>query len=468
MTDHGDAQARERAVVRRTVLAAASIAAFLTPFMSSGINIGMPAIGRELDMSAVSLGWVATAYQLTAAMFLVPFGRLADIVGRKRIFGLGLAVNMSGSALAALARTGWALILFRGLQGVGGAMIFGTGIAMLTSVYPAGERGRALGINTAATYLGLSLGPVLGGFLVRFLGWRSIFWVNIPLAASALLIVLLNLRGDWAESRGERFDWQGSLVFGLGLVALMTGFSRLPSTIGAALTAGGLVLLALFIRHESRVESPVLDVGLFRGNRVFAFSNLAALVNYSATFAVGFLLSLYLQYIKALPPHSAGFVLLAQPAVMALASPFAGRLSDRVEPRIIASLGMALTSLGLLALSFLRPWTPLPVVLLMLGGLGLGFGLFSSPNTNAVMGSVERRNFGVASATLGTMRLSGQMFNAGTTMMIFALFLGGARIVPELYPVFLKAMKTAFFLYACICFAGVFASLARGNRPVNG
>jgi MFS family permease len=153
---------------------------------------------------------------------------------------------------------------------------------------------------------------------------------------------------------------------------------------------------------------------------------------------------------------------------MALASPFAGRLSDRVEPRIIASLGMALTSLGLLALSFLRPWTPLPVVLLMLGGLGLGFGLFSSPNTNAVMGSVERRNFGVASATLGTMRLSGQMFNAGTTMMIFALFLGGARIVPELYPVFLKAMKTAFFLYACICFAGVFASLARGNRPVNG
>jgi EmrB/QacA subfamily drug resistance transporter len=450
--------------LRRTALVAANLAAFLTPFMSSAINVAMPSIGREFSLSAVALGWVATAFMLLAAMCLVPLGRVADIVGRKRVFAIGLGVHTVATVLAALAPSGAVLIAARGLQGLGGAMIFGTAIAVLTSVFQPGERGQVLGWNTAATYLGLSLGPVLGGFLVHGWGWRSIFWATALVSLAALVLVLWKLDQEWAEARGEGFDWMGSVVFGLGLVALMYGFSRLRSPLGLALTIGGLLALAGFVRVEARAASPVLDLRLFRANRIFLFSNLAALINYSSTWAVGFLLSLYLQYIKGLPPQRAGLVLIAQPVMMALCSPFAGKLSDRSEPRIVASLGMSLTAAALVLFGFLRPDTPFTVLVAGLAVLGLGFGLFSSPNTNAIMGSVDRRFYGVASATLGTMRLSGQMLSAGTTMMIFSLFLGRNPIVPEFYPAFLTSVRTAFVLYALLCTAGVFASMARGNR----
>jgi len=458
------AHASDRSM-RRTALAVSMVSSFLTPFMASGINVAMPLIGKEFDLSAVALGWVLTAYTLAAAMFLVPFGRLADLVGRKRIFALGIGVNIAGTVLGALAASGFALILARAVQGLGGAMIFGTGIAILTSVYPHGERGRALGLNTAAVYSGLSLGPVIGGFLVHAWGWRSVFWATVPIAALALLLTLVRLKGEWADARGEGFDIVGSIIFGSGLVALMYGFSRLPSLPGIALTAAGLLALTGFVDFELHSRHPLLDLRIFRHNRIFAFSNLAALFNYSATSAVAFLMSLYLQYIKGLPPQKAGLVLVAQPLVMALASPFAGRLSDRTEPRLIASAGMALSAAGLLLFSFLGPDTGFGFIVGSLVCLGLGFGLFSSPNTNAVMCSVERRHLGIASAALGTMRLTGQMMSAGTTMMIFALFMGRVPIEPPVYPLFLRSARFAFAFFAFLCVAGVFASLARGDRP---
>jgi len=464
---HQPTLAAERPL-RRTALAVSMVSSFLTPFMASGINVAMPFIGREFGLSAVAMGWVLTAYTLAAAMFLVPFGRLADLVGRKRIFALGIGVNITGTALAALAPSALFLIVGRAVQGVGGAMIFGTGVAILTSVYAPGERGRALGLNTASVYSGLSLGPVLGGFLVHAWGWRSIFWATVPVAALALTLTVVRLKGDWADARGEGFDIKGAVVFGAGLVALMYGFSRLPSSLGLLLTGAGALALAGFVLFELRVPAPLLDLRLFLRNRIFAFSNLAALLNYSATSAVAFLMSLYLQYIKGLPPQKAGLVLVAQAVVMAVTSPFAGRLSDRSEPRLIASLGMALSAAGLLLLSFLGPATGLGFIVASLVCLGLGFGLFSSPNTNAVMCSVEKRHLGIASATLGTMRLTGQMLSAGTTMMIFALVMGRAPIVPSVYPLFLSSARFAFVLFSALCVAGVFASLARGNRARNG
>jgi len=450
--------------LQRTALAVSMVSSFLTPFMASGINVAMPFVGREFGLSAVALGWVVTAYMLAAAMFLVPFGRLADLVGRKKIFALGIGVNIAGTATAALAPSVFFLILGRVIQGIGGAMIFGTGVAILTSVYPPGERGHALGLNTAAVYTGLSLGPVLGGFLVHAWGWRSVLWATVPIAAAALGLTLVRLKGEWAEARGEGFDFQGSIIFGSGLVALMYGFSRLPSVLGFALTGAGLLALVGFVLFELRARTPLLDLRLFGKNRIFAFSNLAALINYSATSAVAFLMSLYLQYVKGLPPQKAGLVLVAQPIVMALASPFAGKLSDRSEPRVIASLGMALSAAGLVLFSFLRSATGFGFIVGSLVCLGLGFGLFSSPNTNAVMGSVEKRHLGIASAALGTMRLSGQMLSAGITMMIFALVMGRAPIQPSVYPQFLRSVRIAFVFYALLCVAGIFASLARGNR----
>jgi MFS family permease len=214
---------------------------------------------------------------------------------------------------------------------------------------------------------------------------------------------------------------------------------------------------------ETRQKQPVLNISFFRNNTVFAFSNLAALINYSATFAVAFLLSLYLQYVKGFSPEHAGLILIAQPVIMVICSPIAGSLSDRIEPRIVASIGMALTTAGLVMLTFLSNVTSLQYVLISLVILGLGFGFFSSPNTNAVMGSVERKFYGVASGTLGTMRLTGQAFSMGMVLLLFALYIGRVQITPEYYPLFLKSMKIAFSISAALCFAGIFASIARGR-----
>lgn len=453
----------EDAAVKRAVLVIATLTAFLTPFMASSINIALPAIERDFHIDAVLLAWVATSFLLPAAVFLLPFGRLADIHGRKRIFGWGIATYTAASFLCGLSPSIMSLITFRVLQGVAGAMIFATGVAMLTSVFPVGERGRVLGLNVAAVYLGLSLGPPLGGLLTQSLGWRSLFLLNVPLGVIILALVLWSLKADWAEARGERFDLLGTLLYCLSLTMIMYGVPLLTARTGSWLVAMGLLGLVAFFRWEQRVEHPVLDVNLLRGNAVFTFSNLAALINYSATFAVTFLLSLYLQYTKGLGPRDAGLILVSQPLVMAAFSPIAGRLSDRIEPRTVASLGMAFTVLGLVLLAFLGEGTPLAFIVATLVILGFGFALFSSPNTNAVMSSVDRRLYGVASATLGTMRLSGQMLSMGIAMLVFALYVGRVRIGAANPASFLYSLKVAFAIFAILCFFGIFASLARGR-----
>ena len=450
-------------VNKRTALLIATLSSFLTPFMGSSVNIALPSIGKEFAMDAVLLSWVATAYLLAAAMFLVPFGKIADIQGRKKIFAYGILVYTLASLLCALSTSAIWLIGCRILQGIGSAMIFGTGVAILTSVFPVGERGRALGINVAATYTGLSVGPVLGGFLTQHFGWRSIFLANVPLGLVIIPLVVWKLQGEWAAAKGEKFDFAGSAVYGLSLVVIMYGFSLVPALPGAWLILIGVLGILAFVRWEIRVGSPVLNMSLFRNNTVFAFSNLAALINYSATSAVGFLLSLYLQYIKALSPQNAGLVLVSQPVMMAIFSPLAGRLSDRIEPRIVASVGMALTTIGLTPFVFLNEQTPLGFIVASLVLLGFGFALFSSPNTNAVMSSVENRFYGVASATLGTMRLTGQMLSMGIAMLILAIYVGKVQITAEYYALFLTSMKTAIAIFAALCFLGIFASLARGK-----
>jgi EmrB/QacA subfamily drug resistance transporter len=448
---------------KRVALLIAAMGSFLTPFMSSSVNIALPSIGKALSIDAVLLSWVATAYLLAAAMFLVPFGRIADIHGRKRVFTYGMLLDGFSSLLAAASTSATFLIVCRVLQGIGGAMIFGTGVAILTSVFPPGERGRALGFNVAAVYSGLSLGPFLGGLLTQHLGWRSVFLVNVPLGWSIVAVVAWKLKGEWAGARGEKFDWIGSAIYSLALVAVMYGLSRLPATLGVGLILAGTLGIVAFVRWELGTQNPILDVNLFGHNTVFAFSNLAALINYSATFAVSFLMSLYLQYIKGFSPQNAGLVLVAQPVMQAIFSPFAGRLSDRVEPRVVASLGMACTVAGLFSFIFLGQGTSLPFIVASLMLLGFGFALFSSPNTNAIMGAVEMRFYGVASATLGTMRLIGQVLSMGIAMLIFALYIGRVQITPDYYPLFLKSVKAAFTVFVALCCVGIFASLARGR-----
>jgi EmrB/QacA subfamily drug resistance transporter len=448
---------------KNSALLVATLASFLTPFMTSAVIIALPSIGKEFSLNAILLSWVPTSYILAAAVFLVPFGRLADIYGRKKIFTCGIFIYTASSFFTAISDSATALIFSRILQGIGSAMIFSTAVAIVTSAFPIGERGRVLGINVAAVYLGLSVGPFLGGFLTQQLGWRSIFWANVLLGLIIIASIYWKLKGEWAEAKGEKFDLAGSLIYSLAIISIMYGFSLLPSIPGGALILLGIVNLLVFVRFENKREHPVLNTNLFRGNVTFAFSNLAALINYSATSAVAFLLSLYLQYLKRLSPQDAGLILLFQPAMMTIFSPLAGRLSDRIEPRIVASTGMAFTTAGLFLFIFLNENTSRSLIMAYLILLGFGFALFSSPNTNAIMSSVEKRFYGIASGTLATMRLTGQMLSLGIAMLIFAIYIGRVRITPEYYPLFLKSAKAAFAVFSALCFVGIFASLARGK-----
>ncbi len=440
-----------------------SLASFLTPFMLSSVNIALPKIGDEFSLNAILLSWVSTSYTLASAMFLVPFGRIADIYGRRKVFSYGILVYTLASAFCAGSVSVFMLIISRVIQGIGGAMIFGTSVAILTSSYPLNERGRVLGINVATVYVGLSLGPTLGGIMTQQLGWRSIFIANVPLGVIISIFAFWKLKEEHIQPEGEKFDFPGSLIYGIMLVSIMYGFSKLPNIKGIILVSIGILFVIAFIRWELKLKNPVLNLTLFKSSKVFAFSNLAALINYSATAAVGFLLSLYLQYIKGLSPQNAGLVLLSQPIMQAIFSPFAGKLSDNIEPRIVASTGMSLTVICLLLLAFIANETSLIYIVTILVFLGFGFALFSSPNTNAIMSSIEKRFYGVASGTLATMRLVGGILSMGIVMIIFTLHMGVVKITPEHYGAFLVSAKTAFFIFSVLCFFGVLASLARGK-----
>jgi MFS family permease len=396
-------------------------------------------------------------------MFLVPLGRLADIHGRKRVFTLGAATFALAAAVAGFSTSGSMLIASRALQGVGSAMIFGTGVAILTSVFPVEERGRVLGLNVAAVYMGLSLGPFLGGWMTGQLGWRSIFFLAAFLGLLVITFVLWKLRGEWAEAKGEPFDLVGSMLYMLSLLALIVGFSHLTEPLGWGLLPIGVMGLVGFLAWERRTAYPVLKIELFSGNRAFALSNAAALINYAATAAVSFLLSLYLQYIRGLGPQQAGAILLAQPIVQATFSPMAGWLSDRIEPRLVASTGMGVTMLGLLLLVFLKPTTPWWATIACLVLLGFGFALFSSPNMSAIMGSVQRKFYGVASGMLGTMRLVGQTLSLGIATLLLAMFIGQVAIGPQHHSSLMAAINSAFAIFALLCGGGILASLTRGN-----
>jgi EmrB/QacA subfamily drug resistance transporter len=445
------------------VLLVTTIASFITPFALSAVNIALPTIGKELSLDAVMLGWITTAVLMSSAALLVPFGRIADIYGRKRIFICGMVIFTLSSLFSGMANSATMLISCRVFQGIGGAMVVGTTAALLITVFPATESGKVLGINVAATYLGLSLGPVLGGVLTQHLGWRSIFFLGAFLGLVVIGVVLWKLKGEWTGARGEKFDLTGSVIYILGLVALVYGFTLLPEISGVWLIVGGIIGLSVFIRWEMRTRSPVLDISLFRNNKTFALSNLAALINYSATWAVSFLISLYLQYLKGFNPESAGLILVAMPAMQAIFSPLAGRLSDRIEPRLIASAGMALTTVGLTIFIFLNKETPLGLIVGNLILMGFGFAFFSSPNTNAVMSSAPKAAYAVASATLGTMRSVGMVLSMGVAMLMFALYMGRVQITTEYYPLFQESMKTSFIVFAVLCFGSIFASLARGK-----
>jgi EmrB/QacA subfamily drug resistance transporter len=447
----------------KSALFVATLTSFMGPFVISSINVALPTIQKELNANAVQLSWVATILLLATAVMLVPMGRIADLYGRKRIFAWGLALFSLSSIFAGFSGSIQMLIFARAIQGASAAMFVTTGMAILTSIFPPQKRGRVIGIYVSAVYIGLSVGPFAGGILTQHIGWRSLFFLVGPFGLICLYVTLKYLKGEWADAQGETLDVVGSVLYVVSILLVVYGASNLPDFNAIYYVLTGLVCLGVFIWQELRVKFPVFEVRLFSENKLFAFSSLAALINYSATFAVAFLLSLYLQYIKGMTPQVAGTILVAQPIIMAIFSPLAGKWSDRIEPRKIASGGMAITALGLFLFLVINNDTSIPYIVAILVMLGFGFAMFSSPNMSAIMGSVEKRFFGVASGTVATMRLIGQMISMAIAMVLFSIFIGHQEISPANYHLFLKCVKVSFLISAMLCVVGVYFSFFRGE-----
>ncbi len=447
-------------IARKVVLFVTSVQTLLTPYMSSSVNIALPTIGKEFSLDAVTLSWVATIYLLVSAVFCVPFGRVADMFGRKKVFMVGVSIFTLSSFLLTSVASGVLLITLRAFQALGASMVYGTCIPILVSAYPPKDRGKVLGINAACTYIGLSVGPYIGGFLTQNFGWRSIFLCVVPLGVLVLAASLWKMGWERGALKREKFDFTGSSIYSLSLVAVMYGLSLLPQLAGILTVAGGIAGAIVFALWEMRTNTPILNVRLLASNRTFAFSNVAALINFSSTYAINYLLSLYLQYIRGFSPQSAGATLLFMPVMQAVFSPFVGRLSDRVRPQVLAATGMGITALGLGTFIFVTDSTPIFVIIAGLMVCGTGLSLFASPNSNAVMSSVDAGSYGVASGTMQTMRLLGQNMSLALATLIISLLIGRVQMQPEHYPAFLQCVKIAFMIMTPLSACGIFASLA--------
>lgn len=442
-----------------------SMAMWMCAFMASAVNVALPSIQTEFGLGAVALGWIPLAYMLASAAFLVPFGQIADILGRRLVYLGGLLLFLLCTLALIFVPAYAPMIILRVMQGIGASMMFASSHAMVALAYPVGQRGRAMGVLVATVYIGQVMGPIVGGVLTHNLGWRSIFAFAAAFAFINLLLDLFLLRrAEWREE-SHGFDWLGSTVYVASLSAFLVGLSWLPNSVAIVLVIGGAGGLVLFGWYEGRVRVPILDLRLFRNNRMLTLSNLAALASYAAIAAMTLLMSLYLQFIRGLDPQTAGLLLVTGVVFQAAISPWAGRLSDRVEPRWVASGGMALCTIGLLTFSFLTSGTPYWSVVITLIVLGVGYALFSSPNQNAILCSVERRNVTMASTTLGTARQVGQALSVAIVTLVMAAIVGREEIQPSDYPDLLLAIRVSFAILAFICALGFAASLARGSFP---
>ncbi len=437
---------------------------FLAPFMVSALIVAIPTIGREFSMSASEMSWLATAFFLAASMFLLPMGRIADIFGVKLVFTAGICVYFFSALLAALAPSSEILIAARFLNGMGAAMIFGTSFALLSLSLPENERGQALGINIAANMLGFSLGFQAGGLLTYYLSWRGFFLLTLPIDLLVLALIVLKLPGECAYSRGQKLDLKGAGMIAVLLFLMVTGLSELPRSQGAISLIAGLVLLVIFAFWEMRSNSPIIDPRLLAKNRPFAYASAAVLIFNAGSFAVIFLFSLYLQYLRGFDAREVGLILLAATLIMAALVSYAGRLSDRFRAYLISSAGISISILGILPMIFLDSTTPLEAVLIEFLLLLTGVALFTPPMVKIVLSCISREMYGVGSSLAEMMRLLGNSMSMAITSVAFTQFLGGADIKPEHYPAFLESMRAIFAVFFVLLLFGLALTVAAGRR----
>jgi len=450
---------------KTAVLITLSITSFLVPYMGSSLNLALPELAHAFNLDAKKLGWITSAFLIATAVFQIPFAKIADLFGRKKVFLLGVALFGVSSVACAGAWDFVSLIVFRVFSGLGSAMIFGTNLAILSSTYEASERGKAMGVLTAVVYMALAVGPFLGGILTHYFGWESVFYIPGTILIVQAISVPLLIKREWKEDSSKHFDKRGSLIFGLAMFCFVFGFSEFPHIYAFALVLVGILLFVSFYNYEKHKEDPVFHVRLFGGNKVFTLASIAAFFSYAATTASFFMLSLYLQFVRGFDARDAGLVLVSAAVVQSIVAFFAGSLADKFEPSKISMLGMSLNAIGLFGLFFAELDSSLFFIIPMLLFLGIGIGVFGAPNTKVIMGSVEKKLISQASATVGTMRLSGQAFSMGIAMMSISLFIGNSPIVPENFENFMQSWRLSFIFCATLCIVGAYTSRACVKLP---
>ena len=461
-TEHADHTDSER----RIVLIACCIGAFLAPLITTMINLAVPTISVEFGIAAHSQGWLVMAYFLSSVAFMIPMARLSDLYGKRKLFMIGIIIVLVSSLMSALSSSFAVLLAWRLITGLGTACISSTSISMIAQIYPRASRGLPLALNTMCIYIGASIGPALGGFITDLLGWRWMFFSIVPFALAAFFAIFM-FKKDFRTSEGEPFDLKGSLLYGIGIVALMYGVLTVPEILSSVFIAGGIVLLIMFFRYETREKYPVLMVSLFKG-KTFRRSTIAAFLNYGASYAVVFTLSLYLQNIGNMGPATAGLIILIQPAIQSVVTPFSGRASDIINPRILTTAGMIMMCGGTAVMATLSANIEMIKIYAILILTGLGYALFSTPNTNRVMGGVSEKHYSESSGVISVMRQVGMMSSVAIIMCMIAFTMGSDTHIHDMVPEFISAIRYTFTICFLLAVCGTFMSWFSEDKGTEG
>jgi EmrB/QacA subfamily drug resistance transporter len=446
----------EKPAIAKFALIIVCLGSIIGPLGMASVNIAIPDLAAELQANAKMVSWLPTLFILSSVIFMLPASKLADNYGRKRIYAYGMALNAFSSFMCGLGTSIEWVLFWRFIQGGASAMIFGPGVAIITSVTPSHKRGAALGIAAACVYVGLTIAPAVGGWLTELWGWRSVFFFQVPIVVALLILIKMRLSGEWKNDEKTRYDWWGTGIFTVFSSFLVYGLSILPHIFGAVMLVLSAISLALFILHQSRSRRPLIRVQMFRESRVFSMSLTTSLLMYASNFPLIFLMSLYLQFVKGLSPSHAGQVLLLQALSMAIMAPLSGKLADRFQPRLLATLGCVIVACGLLVLSLMDTQTSVTYIASSLLLIGVGFGLFSTPNNNAIMGGVKRHEVGVASASMNLARTIGNLFGMSLVNLMVHYYLGDAQFTQEQNPALIQTVEMAlnmsltFVLIACV------------------
>ena len=448
---------------KSSVIYVSVITSFITTFMGSALNLSVPALEKEFHVSAGTVSWVITIYMLTCASFAVPFGRLGDRVERRRILYMGILIFSISSAAAVFSAGIGFFLAARIMQGIGASMIFSTNIAILVGAFDEDMRGKVLGYSTCATYVGLSAGPVAGGILNYNFGWRSVFIATAIVSAVAFCVAFFRLPySKKTEFERKPEDLAGNILFVISVILLMYGISSLrQGRVSLFILGSGIASFIVFIYRESKARNPLVDLKIFRDNPSFLLLNLAAMINYGANFVMSYMLSVYLQIIKGMTSQLAGVILVTNTAVMAVLSPYMGKLSDRLSPSKLSALGMSLCAASLFIFSGLTQDTSTAKIIFTLALSGAGLALFSAPNTNAVMSCVKKEDYGVASSILSTMRSMGHSSAMALATAIIGLYMGTESMTSAQPDSIMTTVHVIFSLFAALCILGIFMAIRR-------